>query len=64
MQRLCTLQCRPPEKDTMSYAFFAVLATLPQIAAAALIPVAATIAVSFIVRSLRRRSSGLPIGLD
>lgn len=48
----------------MTYAFFAVLSTLPHIAAAALLPVAATIAVAFIVRSLRRRSNGLPIGLD
>ncbi|HET6388085.1 hypothetical protein [Hyphomicrobium sp.] len=48
----------------MGYAFFAVLSTLPAIAVAALIPIAATIAVSFVVKSLRRRSSGLPIGLD
>lgn len=49
---------------TMGYAFYAVLNSLPQIAVAAFIPVAATIAVSFVVKSLRRRSGGQPIGID
>ncbi|WP_156150743.1 hypothetical protein [Hyphomicrobium sp. 99] len=48
----------------MGYAFYAVLNSLPQIAVAAFIPVAATIAVSFVVKSLRRRSGGQPIGID
>ncbi|MBS0269230.1 MAG: hypothetical protein JSS54_09645 [Proteobacteria bacterium] len=48
----------------MGYAFYAVLNTLPQIAVAAFIPVAATIAVSFVVKSLRRRAGGQPIGID
>lgn len=48
----------------MGYSFYAVLNSLPQIAAAAFISVATTIAVSFIVKSLRRRSGGEPVGLD
>ncbi len=48
----------------MGYSFFAVLNALPQIAAAALLPVAATIAVSVALKSLRRRSAGKPVGLD
>jgi hypothetical protein len=50
----------------MGYAFYAVLGSLPQIAAAACIPVAATIAVCFVVKSLRlrRQSGGGHAGLD
>lgn len=50
----------------MGYSFYAVLSSLPQIAAAAFIPIAATIAVSFVVKSLRlrRQSGGGHAGID
>jgi hypothetical protein len=48
----------------MGYSFFAVLHALPQIAAAAVLPVAATIAVGMALKNLRRRSAGKPVGLD
>lgn len=62
MQRFSTLLSRSPEY-AMGYSFYAVLSSLPQIAAAAFIPVAATIAVGFIVKSLRLRRGG-HVGLD
>jgi hypothetical protein len=48
----------------MGYSFFAVLHALPQIAAAAVLPVAATIAVSFTLKALRRRSAGKPASVE
>jgi hypothetical protein len=48
----------------MGYSFYAVLSALPQIAAAAFLPIAATIAISVALKALRRRSAGQPVGLD
>jgi hypothetical protein len=48
----------------MGYSFYAVLNALPQIAAVSLVPIASIIAVSALLKMLRRRSAGKPVGLD
>jgi hypothetical protein len=48
----------------MSYSFFAVLGVLPQIAAAAFLPIVGIAFVSFLIKSTRPQSPQKPVVLD
>jgi hypothetical protein len=48
----------------MSYSFFAVLNVLPQIAAAAFLPIVGIALVSYLIKSTRPPSPQKPVGID
>jgi hypothetical protein len=48
----------------MSYSFFAVLNVMPQIAAAAFLPIVGIGFVSYLIKSTRPQSPHNPVGLD
>jgi hypothetical protein len=48
----------------MPYSFYAVLGALPQIAAAAFLPILGIALVSFLIKTTRPQSPHKPVGLD
>ncbi|HML27830.1 MAG TPA: hypothetical protein PKE16_03145 [Hyphomicrobium sp.] len=48
----------------MPYSFYAVLNVLPQIAAAAFLPILGIALVSYLIKSTRPQSAQKPVGID
>jgi hypothetical protein len=48
----------------MPYSFYAVLSVLPQIAAAAFLPIVGIALVSYLIKSTRPQPAQKPVGID